>query len=134
MSSIIEYSSIKEIAGPLMIVEKVKNVAYGELVEIKIGKEKRTGQVLEARDDIAVVQVFEGTRGLATKGVTARFTGETMKVGLSKDVIGRIFNGIGKPIDKGPEIIAEKRMDVNGLAINPTAREFPEEFIQTGIS
>lgn len=117
-----------------MIVEKVKNVAYGELVEIKIGKEKRTGQVLEARDDIAVVQVFEGTRGLATKGVTARFTGETMKVGLSKDVIGRIFNGIGKPIDKGPEIIAEKRMDVNGLAINPTAREFPEEFIQTGIS
>tara|TARA_Y100000310_G_scaffold79869_1_gene76539 strand:+ start:4654 stop:6024 length:1371 start_codon:yes stop_codon:yes gene_type:complete len=134
MSETLEYSSIKEIAGPLMIVEKVKGIAYGELVEIKIGNEKRTGQVLEAREDTAIVQVFEGTRGLATKGTTARFTGETMKVGLSKDVIGRIFNGIGKPIDDGPDIIAEKKMDVNGLAINPTAREFPEEFIQTGVS
>ena len=134
MSETLEYSSIKEIAGPLMIVEKVKGIAYGELVEIKIGNEKRTGQVLESREDTAIVQVFEGTRDLATKGTTARFTGETMKVGLSKDVIGRIFNGIGKPIDDGPDIIAEKKMDVNGLAINPTAREFPDEFIQTGMS
>ncbi|MFH2028321.1 MAG: V-type ATP synthase subunit B [Nanoarchaeota archaeon] len=135
MSKMVEYSSIKEIAGPLMIVEKVKGVAYGELVEIKLSDgEKRTGQVLEAREDIAVIQVFEGTRGLATKGVTVRFTGETMKIGLSEEMIGRTFNGLGKPIDGGADIIAEKRLDINGLAINPTSREFPEEFIQTGIS
>lgn len=95
MSKTVEYSSVKEIAGPLMIVEKVKGVAYGELVEIKLQSgEKRTGQVLEAREDMAVVQVFEGTRDLATKGTTVRFTGETMKIGLSEEVIGRIFNGI----------------------------------------
>ncbi|MFH1849379.1 MAG: V-type ATP synthase subunit B [archaeon] len=134
MSKIVEYSSISEIAGPLMIVEKVKGVSYGELVEIRTGKERRTGQVLEAREDIAIIQVFEGTRGLATKGTRVRFTGDTMKIGLSREVIGRIFNGLGKPIDGSPEIVADKKMDVNGLAINPTARDFPEEFIQTGIS
>jgi V/A-type H+-transporting ATPase subunit B len=135
MSNSVEYSSIKEIAGPLMIVQGVKGIAYGELVDINtVTGEKRTGQVLEAREDIAVIQVFEGTRDLTTKGTTVRFTGETMKIGLSGEVIGRIFNGIGKPIDKGPDIIPEKMADVNGLPINPTSREFPDEFIQTGIS
>ncbi|MDA1196349.1 MAG: V-type ATP synthase subunit B [Nanoarchaeota archaeon] len=135
MSKGVEYTSIREIAGPLLIVEDVDGIAFGELVEIKLDNgDKRTGQVLEARDDLAVIQVFEGTRDLATKGISVRFTGETMKVGLSKDIIGRIFNGVGKPIDGGPAIIPEKRVDVNGLPINPTAREFPDEFIQTGIS
>lgn len=135
MAKVVEYSSIKEIAGPLLVVEGVKNVAYGELVEIKSGKGvKRTGQVLEAREDLAVVQIFEGGSGLDTANTKVRFTGETMKIGLSEEVIGRIFNGLGKPIDKLPDIVPEKRVDINGLAINPTAREFPEEFIQTGIS
>jgi len=135
MAKVVEYSSIKEIAGPLLVVEGVKNVAYGELVEIKSGKgEKRTGQVLEARSELAVVQVFEGGSGLDTGNTKVRFTGETMKIGLSKEVIGRIFNGLGKPIDNLPDIVPEKRVDINGLAINPTAREFPEEFIQTGVS
>ncbi len=131
----VEYSSIVEIAGPLMVVEGVKGVAYGELVEIFLADNtKRTGQVLEAREGLAVIQVFEGSRGLDSKNVKVRFTGETMKIGLSEEVIGRIFNGIGKPIDGSPEIIPEIKLDVNGLAINPSAREFPEEFIQTGVS
>lgn len=135
MSKNIEYNTIQEIAGPLLIVKGVKGAAYNELVGIETAKgEKRTGQVLEAREDIAVVQVFEGTRGLDTANTRVRFTGETMKIGLSKEVIGRIFNGIGKPIDNNPEIVPEKMMDINGLAINPTAREYPEEFIQTGMS
>ncbi len=135
MSKNIEYNTIQEIAGPLLIVKGVEGAAYNELVVIETAKgEKRTGQVLEAREDIAVVQVFEGTRGLDTAKTRVRFTGETMKIGLSKEVIGRIFNGIGKPIDDNPEIVPEKMMDINGLAINPTAREYPEEFIQTGMS
>ncbi|MFC1801292.1 V-type ATP synthase subunit B [Nanoarchaeota archaeon] len=131
----VEYKTIREIAGPLLVVEDVEDVTYGELVEItdSTGK-KKNGQVLEAREGIAVVQVFEGTRGLDTKDTSVRFTGETMKVALSEEMIGRVFNGIGKPIDGNPDIIPEKKMDVNGLAINPSAREFPEEFIQTGIS
>ncbi len=135
MSKNIEYNSIKEITGPLVIVEGVEGVSYGELVAIKTSKgEKRTGQVLESREGIAVVQVFEGTRGLDTANTSIRFTGETMKIGLSKEVIGRSFNGIGRPIDNNPEIVPEKMMDINGLPINPTSREYPEEFIQTGMS
>lgn len=131
----IEYNSIREIAGPIVIVEGVKGVSYGELVKITASDgTKRTGQVLEAREDMAAVQVFEGTTGLDTKNTRVKFTGETMKIGLSKEVIGRVFNGLGKPIDKNPEIIPEVELDINGLAINPAAREFPEEFIQTGIS
>ncbi len=130
-----EYSSIKEISGPLMIVKGVEGVAYGELVEIQSEDgQKRNGQVLEAKDDLAVVQVFEGTRGLDTKHTSVRFTGETMKIGVSEEMIGRIFNGLGKPIDNNPEIVPEANLDINGQAINPAAREFPEEFIQTGVS
>lgn len=130
-----EYKTIKEIAGPLLIVEGVEDVTYGELVEITDSNgKKKNGQVLEAREGIAVVQVFEGTRDLDTRDTSVRFTGETMKVALSGEMIGRVFSGIGRPIDKNPDIIPEKKMDVNGLAINPSAREFPEEFIQTGVS
>ena len=135
MSKKVEYSSIQEIAGPLLIVEGVKGVVYNELVEITASdNQKRTGQVLEVKDDLAVVQVFEGTRGLDTGNTTIRFTGDTMKVGLSKDMIGRIFNGLGKPLDNLPDVVVEKMVDINGMPINPSSREFPEEFIQTGVS
>jgi V/A-type H+-transporting ATPase subunit B len=135
MSKKVEYNTIKEIAGPIVIVEGVEGVTYGELVSITASDgSKRTGQVLDAREGEAVVQVFEGSSGLDTKGTRVRFTGETMKVGLSEEVVGRIFNGLGKPMDKNPDIIPDVKLDINGLAINPAAREFPDEFIQTGIS
>lgn len=130
-----EYSTVTEVTGPLLIVEGVRGVAYGEVVKIRTSTgEERTGQVLEAREDKAVVQVFEGTKGLDTKLTFVRFTGETMKIGLSRDMLGRIFDGMGRPRDGLPDIIPEKIMDINGLPINPTAREYPREFIETGIS
>jgi len=131
----IEYTTVSEVAGPLMIVEGVKNVSYNEVVKIKTSTgEERTGQVLEALTDKAIIQVFEGTRGLDTKKTSARFIGETMKLGLSKDILGRVFDGTGNPIDDAPPIIPEFRRDINGNPINPYSREYPREFIQTGIS
>lgn len=130
-----EYSTVSKIYGPLMIVQGVKGVAYGEVVEIETESgEKRKGQVLEAREDMAIVQVFEGTRDLDIKTTRVRFTGETLKVPVSMDMLGRIFNSIGKPIDGGPEIIPEDRRDVHGAPLNPVARAYPRDFIQTGIS
>jgi len=130
-----EYTTVSEVSGPLMIVESVEGVAYGEIVEIEIPTgERRRGQVLEVREDIAIVQVFEGTSDLNTETTKIRFTGETAKIGVSMDMLGRIFDGTGKPIDGGPEIIPEKELDINGYPINPSARAFPAEFIQTGIS
>jgi len=131
----IEYSSVTEVAGPLMIVEGIKDVAYNEVVKIRTSTgEERTGQVLEAFMDKAIVQVFEGTKGIDTKNTSARFIGETMKLGVSKDILGRIFDGTGNPIDDAPPIIPDDRRDINGNPINPYAREYPREFIQTGIS
>jgi V/A-type H+-transporting ATPase subunit B len=130
-----EYTSVSEVSGPLMIVEGVEGVSYGEVVEIETPSgEKRRGQVLEAAEKRAVVQVFEGTRGIDTSNTRVRFTGETVKLPVSIEMLGRIFDGTGKPIDKGPEIIAEDKYDIHGNPINPTAREFPRDFIQTGIS
>ena len=130
-----EYTTVTEVAGPLMIVEGVEGVSYSEIVEIETPNgEKRKGQVLEVRRDIAVIQVFEGTDDLNTKTTKTRFTGETAKIGVSSDMLGRIFDGTGKPIDGGPEIIPEIELDINGSPMNPSAREFPAEFIQTGIS
>ncbi|MBO6104694.1 MAG: V-type ATP synthase subunit B, partial [Methanobrevibacter sp.] len=121
--------------GPLMVVEGVEGVAYNEIVEIEAPTgEHRRGQVLEVKDDVAVVQVFEGTTDLNTLNTKVRFTCETAKFGVSKDMMGRIFDGTGKPIDGGPEIIPEKELDINGNPMNPASREFPAEFIQTGIS
>ncbi|MCD6127482.1 MAG: V-type ATP synthase subunit B [Methanomicrobia archaeon] len=129
-----EYSTIREISGPLMIVEKVKNVGYGEVVEVIVSdNETRLGQVLETSTDMAVIQVFEGTTGLDTHNTRVRFTGEPIKLPVSEDMLGRVFTGIGKPIN-GPEIIPEDELDVNGSPINPYAREYPRDFIQTGIS
>ncbi|MFO7677066.1 MAG: V-type ATP synthase subunit B [Thermoplasmatota archaeon] len=131
----IEYSSVSEVKGPLIILENVHDVSYNEVVKIKTSTgEIRTGQVLEAFLDKAVIQVFEGTRGLDTKFTSARFIGETMKLGVSKDIVGRIFDGTGNPLDDMPEIISDDRRDINGEPINPYAREYPQEFIQTGIS
>ena len=131
----IEYFSVSEVAGPLMIVEGIKDVAYNEVVKIKTASgEERTGQVLEAFMDKAIIQVFEGTKGLDTKNTSARFIGETMKLGVAKDILGRVFDGTGNPIDDAPPIIPDDRRDINGNPINPYAREYPSEFIQTGIS
>ncbi len=130
-----EYTSVKEVSGPLMVVENIKDVSYGELVEVKTSLgEKRLGQVLEASDDNVVVQIFEGTSGIDTKGTKVRFVGETLKLGVSKEMLGRIFDGTGKPIDGSPQIIPDDRVDVNGMPINPSRRNHPAEFIQTGIS
>lgn len=134
-SKIKEYTSVTGVAGPLMIVEGVEDVSYGEVVEIKTSSgESRRGQVLEAIEGKAVIQVFEGTSGIDTLKTKVRFTGETMKIPVSLEMVGRIFDGTGRPIDGGPEIIPEKRLDINGDPLNPTAREYPRSFIQTGIS
>jgi len=131
----VEYRTIREIKGPLLIVENTKDVAYGEVVKIRgpDGKE-RLGQVLEARENMAIVQVFEGTRGLDLKATTVKFLGDTLKIGVSLEMLGRVFDGTGRPIDGGPDIIPEEMRDINGYPINPAAREYPREFIQTGIS
>ncbi len=129
------YTTVREVSGPLMIVEGVEGVGYGEVVKIKTSEgESRLGQVLEVGDDVAVVQVFEGTRGLDTKGTSVQFTGKPMEVGITKDMMGRIFDGIGNPIDGSPPPIPEEMRDVNGAPINPSAREYPRDPIQTGIS
>ena len=130
-----EYTTVREVAGPLMVVEGVEDVAYGEIVDVVIpdGSTKR-GQVLESRKGVAVVQVFEGTSGIDTLSTKVRFTGDIMRMPVSMDMMGRIFDGLGRPIDGGPDIIAEKYLDIAGASINPTARAFPNEFIQTGIS
>lgn len=130
-----EYQTVSEVSGPLMVVDNISGVAYGEVVRIRApdGKE-RLGQVLEAQTNKAIVQVFEGTKGLDTKLTSVRFIGETMKLAVSPELVGRVFDGTGRPIDGGPEIIPKDRLDINGNPINPTAREYPREFIQTGMS
>ena len=130
-----EYTTVSEVAGPLMIVEGVEGVAYNEIVDIETPSgEMRRGQVLEVKGDIAVVQVFEGTRDLNTSTTKVRFTGATAHIGVSLDMLGRVFGGTGNPIDGGPEIIPDMELDINGSPMNPSARDFPAEFIQTGIS
>src|SRR5881296_3208736 len=131
----LEYRTIREISGPLLIVESVRGVGYGELARIKTPTgEERRGQVLEVGEGMAIVQVFEGTSGLDVSKTTVSFTGETVKLPVSSDMLGRIFDGSGRPIDGGPRIIPEDYLDVHGSPINPFAREYPREFIQTGVS
>jgi V/A-type H+-transporting ATPase subunit B len=130
-----EYRTITKIAGPLLFVEAVTGVGFGELVRIAVpdGSERR-GQVLEISDKMAVVQVFEGTSGLDVEKTAVRFAGETIKLSVSSDMLGRVMDGSGNPIDGGPNIIPEDYWDVHGAPINPYARTYPREFIQTGIS
>jgi V/A-type H+-transporting ATPase subunit B len=129
-----EYKTISEIAGPLVFVKKTEPVGYQELVSIKLsdGSVKR-GQVLDTSDDLVVVQVFEGTSGV-DKSAAVRFLGETMKMPVSRDMLGRVLTGAGAPLDGGPEITPEKKLNIEGSAINPWARDSPSDFIQTGIS
>ena len=130
-----EYRTIEEVAGPLMLVRKVQGVHYNELGEIELENgEKRRCRVLEINGDNALVQLFESSTGINLSNSKVRFTGRQMELGVSEDMLGRIFDGLGRPIDDGPEIIPEMRLDVNGTPINPAAREYPQEFIQTGIS
>lgn len=131
----VEYTKVQEIKGPLLIVEGVSRAAFDELVEIEtVDGIKRLGKVLEVGQGKAVIQVFEGTSGLSIKGTKARFLGKTMEVPVSQELLGRIFDGLGRPIDGLPEPIAEEFRDVNGAPINPERREYPSDFIQTGVS
>jgi len=130
-----EYKTVREVVGPLMIVEGVEGVKYDELVEVELQNgEKRRGKVLEVNGSKAMVQLFEGSTGINLKGTKAKFLGRPQDIGVSIDMLGRIFDGMGNPIDNGPKIIAEKRLDINGEPINPVSRNYPSEFIQTGIS
>ena len=129
-----EYKTITRIAGPLIFVEKTEPVGYADIVKIALPNgEIKNGQVLDTSDDIVVVQVFEGTSGIDVNS-RVKFLGDTLKLNVSKDMLGRVLSGSGKPIDNGPEIIPEKRLDIIGAAINPFARASPHDFIQTGIS
>ncbi len=131
----VEYRTIEEVAGPLMLVREVQGVAYNELGEIELENgEKRRCRVLEVDGSNALVQLFESSTGINLSNSKVRFLGRQMELGVSEDMLGRVFDGLGRPIDGGPELLPEKRMDVNGLPINPVARSYPQEFIQTGIS
>lgn len=130
-----EYETIKEVKGPLLIVEGVSGVSYDEIVEVELASgEKRRGRVLDVGAGVAVVQVFEGTTGITRVGTKVRFLGRPLEIPVSEDMLGRVFNGLGEPIDGGPPIVAEERRDVNGEPLNPAARDYPEDFIQTGVS
>ncbi|RMG34793.1 MAG: V-type ATP synthase subunit B [Methanobacteriota archaeon] len=131
------YKTVREVSGPLLFVDLQGKggVSYGEICEVETSfGERRRGQVLEITNDLAVVQVFEGTSGLDTKDTSVRFIGRTLEIGVSEEMLGRVFNGRGIPIDGGPQIISEEKRDISGNPLNPVAREYPRSFIQTGIS
>lgn len=130
-----EYSNISTIKGPLLMVKGVSDAAFNELVEIELPNgEKRRGLVIDTQMGISVVQVFEGTRGISPSGTKVRFLGRGLEVRISEEMLGRIFNPLGEPLDNGPPIIKGEKRDINGSPLNPSQREYPEEFIQTGIS
>ena len=130
-----EYRTIEEAAGPLLLVKDVEGVKYGELAEIRLANgEKRRCRVLEIDGTNAMVQLFENAAGINLQDSSVVFSGHQMELGVSEDMLGRVFDGLGRPIDDGPEIIPEMRMDVNGLPMTPVARKYPQEFIQTGVS
>jgi len=130
-----EYKTIANVIGPLMLVEGVDGIKYNELVEIEQENgEKRKGKVLEAHKDYALVQLFDSNRGLKISTAKVKFLGKGQQLDVSMDMLGRVFDGMGKPIDGGAEVLAEKKIDINGSPINPYARDYPDEFIQTGVS
>ena len=130
-----EYKTVEEISGPLMMVRMVENVTYDELVEIELHDGSlRRGKVLEVNGDAAVVQLFESAAGINLADAKVRFLGHPLQLGVSGDMLGRVFNGMGQPIDGGPDILPEEYRDINGLPMNPAARDYPNEFIQTGVS
>ena len=129
-----EYKTIREISGPLMVVDHVQGVTYDELAEIELtdGTARRC-KVLEVNGDTAVVQLFEASAGINLAESKIRFLGHPLQLAVSGDMLGRVFNGMGQPIDDGPAILADEYRDINGLAMNPAARNYPNDFIQTGI-
>ena len=130
-----EYRPIQEVAGPLMLVRDVEGVTYDELGEIELASgEKRRCRVLEIDGGNALVQLFESSTGINLSNSRVRFLGRSMELGVSEDMLSRVFDGLGRPIDGGPEILPEKRLNINGLPMNPAARNYPQEFIQTGVS
>ncbi len=131
----LEYIGVDRIDGPLVYVKKTHPVGYRELVEVVDPEGKtRLGLVLDTSEDVVCVQIFEGTSGLTMPDTHVRFMGEPLKLGVSEKMLGRVFNGLGQPIDNGPAPVSEADLDINGMAINPVAREYPRDFIQTGIS
>ena len=129
-----EYRTIQEVAGPLMLVQGVENVTYDEIGEIELANgETRRCKVLEIDGTNALVQLYESATGINLSNSKVRFLGRTLELGVSADMLGRVFDGMGRPIDKGPEILPDERRDINGLPMNPAARDYPNEFIQTGI-
>ncbi|MFZ7111517.1 MAG: V-type ATP synthase subunit B [Desulfatiglandales bacterium] len=135
MNTEIEYTNISGISGPLLFVEGVRQVGLGEIVEIRDASgDMRMGQTLEVDEERAVVQVFEGTSGLAMKGLRVAFVGKALEIPVERDMLGRVFDGLGRPIDGAPQVITDRMMNVNGLPVNPWSREYPRDFIQTGIS
>ena len=130
-----DYRTIQEIAGPLMLVRGVSGVTYDELGEIELANgEKRRCKVLEVNGDNVLVQLFEPAAGISLADSKVRFLGRQMELGVSRDMLGRVFDGLGRPIDGGPELLPEKRLNINGVPMNPAARAYPQEFIQTGVS
>ena len=130
-----EYKTIREVANPLMVAKQVEGVTYDELGELELPNgEIRRCKVLEVEGDTAVVQLFESAQGINLAGTKVRFLGHPLELGVSEDMLGRVFNGMGEPIDGGPEILADAHRDINGLPMNPAARAYPAEFIQTGVS
>ena len=130
-----EYRTINYVSGPLIFVENVKGASFGEMVKIRLRNgDERTGQVLDISEEHAIIQVFEGTRGIDTEATTVRFTGEPARINVSLDMLGRVFTGVGKARDGRPEIIPEAVLDIAGMPINPSARDKPADFIQTGMS
>ncbi|MEM3364350.1 MAG: V-type ATP synthase subunit B [Candidatus Micrarchaeia archaeon] len=130
-----EYQTVDQVAGPLLFVKDVPNSAYNELVEIILPNGERVkGQVLDTSRGLAVVQIFGATTGIDVPTTRVRFLGETMRLGVSEDMLGRVFNGLGEPRDNGPAVVAEDKIDITGQAINPYSRAQPSEFIQTGVS
>jgi len=131
----LDYRTVSGVNGPLVILDKVKNAKFAEIVNLTLGDGSvRKGQVLEVVGKKAVVQVFEGTSGIDARNTRCEFTGDILRIPVSEDMLGRVFNGSGKPIDKGPAVLAEDYLDIQGQPINPFTRIYPEEMIQTGIS
>jgi V/A-type H+-transporting ATPase subunit B len=130
-----EYLTVKEIVGPLILMQGVEGAKYNELVEVEFPDGSiGLGNVLEVEEDVVLLQSFESTSGLNVAGTRVRFTGRGLELPVCKDILGRVFDGLGRPIDKGPRVIPEKKLDINGSPINPFARDYPTDFIQTGIS
>ena len=130
-----EYRTVAEIVSPLMMVKMVEGVTFDELVEVELRDGSiRRGKVLEVNGDTAVVQLFDSAAGINLSEAKVRFLGHPLQLGVSADMLGRVFDGMGQPIDGGPEILPEEYRDISGLPMNPAARDYPNEFIQTGVS